>query len=203
MNLDRLFESLAICSAASAPGAWFSTLIDDVDDGVFSGWTAQAGSADETVGTPGGASGSLFTRDGLTGSTFSLSALAGCASLTQAAIVLDHDASNANLFVKLQDNDGPEGFDTVFIYVGNNGPCNAPLASSGAGAGAGLAPATPDVTDRDDGPVTVSVPEASFSTTQACCHEGSDTGVGIGVFGDARLDAFFDVGACPCPQVLR
>jgi hypothetical protein len=57
----------------------------------------------------------------------------GGAALQYVAIVLRYASNNDNVFIKVQDNVGPDGaFDTAFFYYGNNGIGGPNLRSSAA-----------------------------------------------------------------------
>ena len=203
-NIPRVVLGAALALTAGAASA-APVLIDDFDDGLYSGWTTQAGTADESGGTLGGSNMSLFTRDGLTGSSFTIEAM-DAGGVSYAAIVLNYASTADNLFVKIQDNGGADGFDTVFVYSRNNsGSAASPYRYD---LGTDLMNATLGVTDNGDGTIDIAVLEASFaiSVTTLTNPVGSGAGVGLGFYGGGRIDAFYagtiDAVAVPVPASI-
>lgn len=200
MKQARVFlASMAALFGLNAQAAM--TVADNFNDGVFSGWTTQAGSLVESGGTLGGNNMSLATLDGVSATTVGVDAVSG-SGLSYVALVLNYSSPSDLLFVKLQDNSSDGLFDRVFIYRGNNGTpavtgsyyfdLSTQVKSSYFEASV----------DKVSGLVTAKVGATGdvFTGTLSSAYTG--TGVGIGFYGDAKANNYFVQSAVPEPEAM-
>ncbi len=173
-------------------------LVDDFNDGVTSGWTAQNGSVTEAGGVLSGSAFSLVTLDGQSSNTIAVDAISG-GSVNYVALVLNYASLSDNLFVKIQDNDFNGLFDTVFFYRGNNG-ANALTGSALFYLDFEVEATYFELTDNGDGTVAafVGATNQTFSGTLANTYSG--TGVGLGFYGDGLADNFYIETTTPVPE---
>ena len=114
-------------------------------------------------------------------------------NLSYAAIDLQYGSLTSNVFVKVQDNVAPyTGFDTLYFYKGNNGAAFGgstprPLTPFTAGRFHVIVNGTNVTADIDtnfDGNAEQSFTQGGLTTT------GLGTQIGLGAYGNARLDNF-------------
>ena len=155
---------------------------DDFNDGVFSGWTVQNGSFNESGGLLGGTNQALATLDGGISNKVGVDVV-NCTNVNYIACVLNYTSNGNCLFVKIQDNTSNGLFDRLFFYHGNNG-------SSGVSDGyfVDLAFEVPstyfEVTDNGDGTVSAYVEATGETFTRTLTNTYTGTGIGIGIYGD-------------------
>lgn len=111
--------------------------------------------------------------------------------LSYAAIVLKYANLTTNAFIKVQDQQAGNSFDTLYFYKGNNGttasPAQAipvPFQSGRLHVAFNGTTVTVDIDTNFD-----NQPETTL-TGQNFANTGLGTGIGLGAYGHARLDNF-------------
>jgi hypothetical protein len=184
--------------AVSASATATVQVVDDFNNGVYSGWTTREGTLSESGSVLAGTNYSLATYDSMAGRTIGVDAVGGV-STSYVAAVLNYSSLDDNLFVKIQDNSGNGLFDRVYFYRGNNG--------DSAVSGLDNVPLTFEVhatyfqvTDNGNGTVTATVSATGDTWTKTLTNTYAGTGGGLGFYGTAQVDNFYL--AVPEPSTL-
>jgi hypothetical protein len=187
-----------LCISASSAAAADCSVIQDTfnrpDSASLGGnWTQQAPTmsiAGQRATNPNNTTG-LATFNGLTGNAACADVTDGAGSPNYVALVLSYATGADNLFIKVQDNIAPAGFDRAYFYHGNNGPQFAPSQAianfttgrmSVARVGDNV---TLEVDTNADG-----IPEQAFTASGANAVPNLGTGLGLGIYGKAFADNF-------------
>jgi hypothetical protein len=210
----RLALTCGMMAALPAVGPAGFVVVDDFNrpdaNNPGPNWTTRSGQFAIQSGTargPGGAN--LMSYNGPVSDPYSARAdVSDVGTLNYAALVLGYASLTNNLFIKVQNNDGVGGFDSVGFYFGNNGSNNGAWANN---AFIGITPfTTGQITASLLGTTVTLDIDTNFDGTADYSYSRTGvpagllgTGVGVGAFGGGTLDNFAlnlsPVSAVPAP----
>ncbi|WP_143520854.1 VPLPA-CTERM sorting domain-containing protein [Puniceibacterium antarcticum] len=196
----RFFAIAALVSGLASGTVSASTIVDDFNDTNKSNWTDVLGSTTHNGTSVSGTNFALSTLNGATGNSYSVDVSTSASGTAFIGIALGVTSADDTLMVKIQNNNGSSGFDSIFFYRAVVGSLPAvsgeylKLLSNPATSG------TFFVTQNGDGTVTAGFNGESFTETLSTMFAG--TGVGLAFYGSATADNFTNlapVSAVPLP----